>query len=65
MGSITNKTEQIYKIYEECKKIFELSVEWSNEICNMEDEAEKDFYVKVSNSFLQQKQKEVIKNKRY
>lgn len=65
MENSINKTEQIHKLYEECKKVFEPSVEWSNEIRNIEDEDEKDFYVKVSNFFLQQRQREVIKNERY
>ena len=57
---ITKKTEQIHKIYEECQKVFEPSMELLDEISNIEDGEEKEFYMTLKTFFMQQKQKELI-----
>lgn len=57
---ITEKTKEIRKVYEECQKIFEPSVALLDEISNIDDVVEKEFYVTVRDFFMQQKQKETI-----
>lgn len=57
---VTEKTKQIHKIYEECKKVFEPSAELLDEILNIKDEQEKMFYVALRDFFMQQKQKEIV-----
>lgn len=57
---ITEKTKQIHEIYEQCKKVFEPSLDLADEYSNLEDEDEKIFFVKVSDFFIQQKQQEAI-----
>ncbi len=58
--NITEKTREIHKTYEECQKVFEPSVTLLDEMSNIEDETEKEFYVTLRNFFMQQKQKEII-----
>ena len=55
------KTRQIHKVYQECRKVFEPSALLSDELSNIDDEAEKEFYVLLHDFFLQQKQREAIK----
>lgn len=57
---ITEKTKQIHKVYEECQKVFEPSVQLLDEFSNIEDEMERMFYLTLCDFFMQQKQKEVI-----
>ena len=57
---ITKKTKEVHKLYAECKKVFEPSTTLFGEIANIEDDAEKEFFVTLCNFFLQQAQKETI-----
>ncbi|MDE6014228.1 MAG: hypothetical protein K2H41_00815 [Acetatifactor sp.] len=58
---VTKKAKEIHRIYEECKKVFEPSISAFDEIPNIEEGVEREFYVAVLNFFTQQKQRETIK----
>lgn len=56
-----NMAKQTHKIYEESKKLVETSMGKMNELSEIEDTSEREFYVAIRNFFMQQKQKELIK----
>ena len=56
----TEKTKEIHEAYENCKKVFEPSFALSEEVNNISDIEEKNFYILLHDFFLQQKQKESI-----
>lgn len=58
---MNNRSKQIHKIYEESQKLVEESMGKMNELSEIEDTSEKEFYVAMRNFFMQQKQKELIK----
>lgn len=47
-------------MYEQCKKVFEPSLDLSDEYSKLEDNDEKEFFVKMQDFFIQQKQREAI-----
>ncbi len=57
----TKKAKEIHKAYLLCQEIFSPSEELEEQFSFIEDEDEKLFYRKMSDFFLQQKQKEAIK----
>lgn len=52
--------QEIHKVYEQCKKVFEPSLDLSDEYSKLEDNDEKEFFVKMQDFFIQQKQRESI-----
>lgn len=58
---VTEKTKEIHRMYEECKKVFEPSISLLDELPNIEEGDEREFYVTLLNFFTQQKQRETIK----
>lgn len=54
--------EEIHRLYKECEKVFEPSLTVERAIENIEDADEKEFFVRVSEFFLQKKQKELLRN---
>ena len=59
-GMKTEKTEQIHKLYVQCKETFVPTLSLLNESSNIYDEEELEFFRVVSDFFLQQKQKKII-----
>lgn len=57
----TEKAREIHELYEQCKRVFEPSLTLSDEYSNLEDENEKEFFIKMSDLFIQQAQREAIK----
>lgn len=57
---VTEKTKEIHRMYEECRKVFEPSLDLFDEISNIEDETEREFFIALCNLFLQQGQKEAL-----
>ena len=53
--------KKAHKLYEECQRFLSSSEEVEEELFRIEDETEKEFWVKISDFFLQQEQKEIIK----
>lgn len=53
--------KQTHKIYEESKKLVEESMGKMNELSEIEDTSEREFYVHMRDFFMQQKQIELIK----
>lgn len=53
-------SNEIHKIYEECRKKFEPSTDLFGKIEHIEDEEEKEFFVMLCDFFLQQGQKKSI-----
>ncbi len=56
-----NMAKQTHKIYEESKKLVEESMGKMNELSEIEDTSEREFYVHMRDFFMQQKQIELIK----
>lgn len=56
-----NRVKQIHKMYEESKKLVEASMGKIDELSEIEDMSEREFYVVMRDFFMQQKQKELIK----
>lgn len=50
----------IHRTYLNCKEVFKPSLELADQVIEIEDEEERDFYEILFNFFLQQKQKEII-----
>lgn len=57
---VNNKVKQIHKMYEESKKLVETSMGKMDELSEIEDMSEREFYVVMHDFFMQQKQKELI-----
>lgn len=57
----TQKLKEIHKAYLLCREVFSPSEELEEQFSLITDEDEKLFYRKMSDFFLQQKQKEAIK----
>lgn len=58
---VTKRAKEIHRMYEKCKKVFEPSISAFDEISNIEEGDEREFYVALLNFFTQQKQRETIK----
>lgn len=54
--------QEIHRLYKECEKVFEPSLSIERAIGDIEDEDEKEFFVMVSEFFLQKKQKALLEN---
>lgn len=62
---MTDKTVEIHEVYEQCKKVFNPSLDLLDELGNIEDKDEKMFYHLMTNFFMQKKQKQMIEDKVY
>lgn len=58
---MSKKSSEIHEVYEQCKEIFAPSTDLFDEVSNISDKDEKMFYEILTNFFLQQKQKEIVK----
>ena len=56
-----DRIKQIHKMYEEGKKLVEASMGNINELSEIENMSEREFYIAMRDFFMQQKQKELIK----
>ena len=58
---MTEITAKIHEAYQMCQKTFSPSIELLDESTNITDDEELHFYRIVSDFFMQQKQKEIIR----
>lgn len=55
-----DRIKQIHKMYEESKKLVEASMGKIDELSEIENISEREFYIVMHDFFMQQKQKELI-----
>ena len=60
--NMENKTEKIHEVYVQCKEVFEPSLELQDEFFNIQDEEERMFYELLANFFMQQRQKQLVRD---